>query len=129
MLVPHRMLNRLQTEWFSGTLVLIASLAVSWTFALDLCQLVFQCGCTHAWAGGAAQCNVHMPNMKHCPWCNAGTAGYAAIYACIALPQAWLSFRPRAWMWPLRLIAALLAFPVFGILEAVALGLITGYWR
>lgn len=129
MLVPHRMLNRLQTEWFSGTLILIVSLAVSWTFAFDLCQLVFQCGCAHAWAGGMAQCNVHMPNVKHCPWCNAGTAGYAVIYACIALPQAWLSFRPRVWMWPLRLIAALLAFPVFGILEAVALGLITGYWR
>jgi hypothetical protein len=32
-------------------------------------------------------------------------------------------------MWPLRLMAALLAFPVFGILEAVALGLVTGYWR
>jgi hypothetical protein len=129
MLVPNRMLTRLQTEWLSGTLILIASLAFSWTFALDLCQLVFQCGCTHVWAGGAAHCNIHMANAKHCPWCTSGEAGYSLLYLGIALPQAWLSFRPRVWMWPLRLGAALLAFPIFGTLEAVALGLIVGYWR
>jgi hypothetical protein len=129
MLIPNRMLSRLQTEWLSGTLILIASIAVSWTFALDLCQMVFQCGCTHAWAGGAAHCNVHMAHGKHCPWCNAGEAGYTLLYLGIALPQAWLSFRPRSWMWPLRLVAALAAFPVFGTLEAVSLGLVTGYWR
>ena len=56
MLVPNKMLSRLQTEWLSGLLILLVSLAVSWSFALDLCQLVFQCGCTHLWSGAAAQC-------------------------------------------------------------------------
>jgi hypothetical protein len=125
MIVPHRMLTRLQTEWVSGVLILIVSLAVSWNFASNLCQLVFQCDCTHLWAGAAA----HLANARQCPCCGAGEIGYGLLYLGIALPQAWLSFRPRAWMWPLRLVAALLAFPVFGTLEAVALGLITGYWR
>ncbi len=130
MLVPNRMLSRLQTEWVSGTLILIVSLAVSWTLALDLCQLIFQCGCTHRLAGAVAHCNIHMArDAKHCPWCSVGWAGYALIYLGIAVPQAWLSFRPRSWMWPLRLMAALLAFPVIGSLEALALGLATGYWR
>jgi len=129
MLVPNRMLSRLQTEWLSGTLIMMVALAASWILALDLCQLVFQCGCTHLWAGGAARCNIHMANGRHCPWCSVGEGGYALIYLGIALPQAWFSFRPRSWMWPLRLVAALLAFPVFGTVEAVALGLATGYWR
>jgi hypothetical protein len=122
-------LTRLQTEWGSGVVILIVSLGVSWSFALDLPRLVLQCGCAHVWTGAAAQCSIHMAHGKHCPWCNLGEIGYGLTYLGIALPQAWLSFRPRAWMWPLRLMAALLAFPVIGTLEAVAAGLITGYWR
>ena len=129
MLVPNRMLSRLETEWISGVLILVVSLAATWAFAPDLCQFVFQCGCTHLWAGGMSHCNTHMANAKHCPWCNAGEGGYALLFLGIALPQAWLSFRPRSWMWPLRLVAALLAFPVLGVMVAVALGLISGHWR
>lgn len=125
MLVPNRMLSRLQTEWLSGVLILIASVALSWTFTSTLYQLVLQCDCSHLWAGAPA----HVANARQCPFCGTEPARYGLLCLGIALPQAWLSFRPRAWMWPLRLVAALLAFPVFGVLEAVALGLVTGYWR
>ncbi|HSE41259.1 MAG TPA: hypothetical protein VLH08_10895 [Acidobacteriota bacterium] len=38
-------------------------------FLLPLCGLVFQCGCTHLWAGADSHCNIHVPGKPDCPWC------------------------------------------------------------
>jgi hypothetical protein len=38
-------------------------------FLLPLCGLIFQCGCTHLWAGADSHCNIHVKGQPDCPWC------------------------------------------------------------
>lgn len=97
-------------------------------FFIDLCNLIFQCGCDHLWAGADARCNIHHPTGRHCPWCSIGLLGGSIGYFGIAVPQFILAFRPRRWPLWRRLACALAAFPVLGGLQALALGLAKGYW-
>lgn len=115
-------------RWLSGGLIALSAIAVTSLFFLDICNLFFQCGCTHLWAGAAAHCNIHNPTGKHCPWCSVGQVGYGLIYAGIVIPQTFLSFFPRRWNLLARLAAALAAFPIIGALQALVLGLVYGYW-
>lgn len=56
----------LTTRHFTaGVLALFGSAALF----LPLCDLLFDCGCTWAFLGGAAHCNVHAPHPPHCPLC------------------------------------------------------------
>lgn len=109
----------------------VALFAIAFTSVLfiDLCDLIFRCGCDHLWAGADARCNVHQPGVKHCPFCSFGIAGYGITYVGIAAPQALLAFRPRRWTHWRRLGMALAAFPLIGGLEAFVLGHFTGYWN
>jgi hypothetical protein len=104
------------------------SVGFSAVFFIDLCNLIFQCGCDHLWAGADARCNIHSPTGRHCPWCSMSLAGSTAGYFGIAIPQFILAFHPRRWTVWRRLGLALAAFPLIGGLEGVALGLATGYW-
>jgi hypothetical protein len=114
-----------------GLNLAIAAFAVALTsvFFIDLCDAIFRCGCDHLWAGADAACNIHQPGGKHCPFCSYGVAGYGITYLGIVAPQALLAFRPRRWSPWRRLGVAVAAFPVIGSLEAITLGLSSGYWN
>eukprot|EP00494_Astrolonche_serrata_P003659 UN03666 len=34
-----------------------------------ICHLMFNRGCTSSLFGGWKNCNIHIPNELHCPWC------------------------------------------------------------
>lgn len=108
--------------------IFVVAAAVSAAFIINLCATIYQCGCTFAWSGANAHCNIHTPGAKHCPWCSIGNAGFFAVLGVIVGSQAWISFRRAVWGWPLRLGLALLAFPVVGSIEAVLVGVWHGYW-
>ncbi len=114
--------------WRSGVPVLVAALAVTGVFIINLCDWIYDCGCRSWWAGAVDYCNIHDPNSRHCPWCSVGNLGFAAVFLGIAVPQAVLSFFPRRWKWPWRLLAALAAFPVAGWAIGLAMGWWMGYW-
>ena len=113
----------------TGFPIFAVSAAVTCMFLVNLCNAVYRCGCRSWWAGAAAHCNIHTPAAKHCPWCSLGAAGFAVVLAAILGPQLWLSFYPRRWPWPLRLLLALLAFPIAGTLVALVTGRLTAYWN
>lgn len=48
------------------------------------CGLLFRCGCTWPWAGGAADCNVHNPSGPKCPWCNVAHTSLAWLAPAIS---------------------------------------------
>lgn len=106
---------------------MLAAAVTSLAF-LSFCDLVYQCGCKPAWAGAAESCNIHVPGVRHCPWCSYGYVGGAIPYGSILLAQALASFWPAALSLGWRLLNALAAFPVVGGAVAILFGWISGYW-
>jgi hypothetical protein len=106
-------------------LILVASVTVTCVFFINLCALVFRCGCHSLWAGGNLTCNIHFTGIHHCPWCQHDWLG---PFAAMIIPQIWLSFAPAPWSWSKRLALALAAFPVFGGIAALVYGVASGYW-
>jgi hypothetical protein len=102
--------------------------SVTLAFFINLCNAIFRCGCRSVWAGAADHCNIHVNGVKHCPWCSHGTEAYVSVLALVLIPQFLVSWWPAPWDWRLRLFAALLAFPVVGLLAALAFGWFDGYW-
>lgn len=117
----------MNARWGSA-LVAFVAVAITAVFFIDLCDAVYDCGCTHLWAGAADRCNVHHPTGRHCPWCTLPATVMAPVFFAIVLPQIALAFYPRRWLWWQRLVATVLWFPAFGALEAFVVGFITGYW-
>src|SRR4051812_19218336 len=72
--------------------VFFISAAVTCTFIINFCALIYNCGCHSFWADAADHCNIHMADMHHCPWCSIGTEGFAAVVAGIVALQATISF-------------------------------------
>ena len=113
----------------SAAAIFLAAAAVTSVFFIDMCGLIYACGCRPLWAGAATHCNIHDPLSRHCPWCSIGAAGAGAIYAAIVAAQAAVVFLP--WRAPAagRFAAALLMFPAAaGVLGLIA-GVAMGYWR
>ena len=108
-------------------LIFGVSAAISCVFIINLCAVIYQCGCTFVWAGGNQHCNIHQPIGKHCPWCSIGNGGFTAVLGVIVLAQALAAFI-LPFNWPARLGAAIAAFPVVGAIEALIVGLVKGYW-
>ena len=91
---------------------------------MNLCDLIFDCGCVSVWNGSTATCNVHNAAGPHCPWCSHPfTAGASAFLAVLAA-QAWIALGPLPVEIGTRLVAAILAFPVL----AGAMGWLHGTW-
>ena len=111
------------------TAVFLLSAAVTCIFIINLCALVYGCGCHSFWAGAADDCNIHDHEAHHCPWCSIGTEGFVAVALAIVGVQAILSFGPLPRSLPARLLSSLIAFPVAGSAIAVALGCWQGYWK
>ena len=95
---------------------------------LDLCDLIFDCGCRAIWAGGAAACNIQMAGHPDCPWCSYGFWGGALPFLTIVGVQGLVTLRPGRAGAGLRLLMALAALAVVGGLAGVAFGLASGYW-
>ena len=108
--------------------VLLVAAVLSGLLMIDLCNLVYACGCRSWWAGAAAACNVFSPDPPHCPWCMAGWWGLGLpLGAVIAAQGAVLLWPGRASLLARSLLAAA-AFPAVGSFVAVAWGMIVGYW-
>lgn len=106
----------------------IAPAAVAVLFYIDLCALVFDCGCHSLWRGAAAACNIQHAGPPDCPWCRgAWWSGYAPLLG-ILVVQALIAGWPGRGRPLLRFLLALGAFPILGSLLGGLYGLATGYW-
>jgi len=99
---------------------------------VDMCDLIFDCGCTSLWSGGSALCNVNHATGPHCPWCAHPTAGATALLGVLAA-QSSLIYGPlplvaaSLGVWA-RLAAALIAFPTVATVLGALHGAWYGYW-
>lgn len=105
----------------------VTAAALTSVFYINVCHLVFRCGCDFLWAAADAHCNIHNSTGKHCPFCSFGYTGYAGTFGIIIVVQALFSLLPN-WTRPVRLGVAIAAFPVTFVLLALVLGTYTGYW-
>ena len=112
--------------WKRAAVFAVAA-AVTCVFFINFCNLVYQCGCTWLWAGAADHCNIHS-GPKHCPWCEIGTAGQLLVWLSMVIPQGVIAFATQL-RFAQRLGAAILAFPGFGLITALVVGLWRGYWN
>ena len=116
--------------------VLAAATALFW---LQLCDLVYDCGCLGLWAGAAEHCNVHQApagSPHRCPWCASPLAGGVSFvgtmtWFSLALLRRWPA-RLGTWSWSGELLARLttagLAIPVFAFAVGWISGQLMGYW-
>ena len=90
-------------------------------FFINLCNIIFACGCASLWAGADAHCNIHDAGAGHCPVCSHGVTGYALVFAAIAGPQLAVALFLKTSSWILRLAIVLGMFPFAGtiVLEAI----------
>jgi hypothetical protein len=86
---------------------------------LNVCDLLYDCGCTWAWAGAVAHCNIHQSEGPHCPWCAHGPAGFALIFGLTALAEISAARGPARSLGA-RMTASLIA----GAVTLLALGLL-----
>jgi hypothetical protein len=111
------------TKWSPFDLALVADCV----FFINICSVIFKCGCVSLWAGADMACNIHMAHGKHCPFCAHGWQGQAIVMAAIIVPQVFVTLK-AAWSWPVRLLAMLAIFPAAEGISALILGLWDGYW-
>jgi hypothetical protein len=104
----------------------VAAVAFTGVFFINWCDLIYQCGCTFLWAGGAEHCNIHNPEPPHCPWCANHAAGGTAFLLTIAA-QAVVVWQPGP-VTTARAAAALAASPVAAGIAGAAIGLAASYW-
>jgi hypothetical protein len=109
-------------------LLLVIGVGFAAALFLDLCDLIFNCGCRALWMGAATECNIHHPGPPDCPWCAAGNWGLVLPFGAIVAVQAGAAWWPGGVRWRLRLAVILASIPVVGGLTGVAFGLIYGYW-
>src|ERR1039457_971477 len=96
-------------------------------FRGNLCHMLFRCGCQFLWSGAGRFCNIHMPNMAHCPWCSHGWWGHDVPTASILLVQAIVLFMPWKFSWPKRVALSVVAFFVVGAAVGLLFGVFSGY--
>ena len=110
--------------------IAVIGLVVTSVFFIDLCNFIYQCGCTSLWAGADAHCNIHMDGHgKHCPFCSHGQAGYGLFFGTIIGTQIWTALRLKRGPWIARAAAVIAMFPLVGGILAAITGLYDGYWR
>ncbi|MFN7920386.1 MAG: hypothetical protein U0Q16_09830 [Bryobacteraceae bacterium] len=113
----------------TSLVIFVFAAAFTSVFFINFCATVYQCGCQSLWTVADRYCNIHAQHGRHCPWCSFGYAGYVMVYGTMLAAQglAVIVTAGRA-MW-MRVAVALAAFPVTGLVLALALGLYTGYWH
>ena len=98
----------------SRAAIALAGFVVTSLFFINLCNLIFACGCASLWAGADAHCNIHNAAAPHCPVCSHGVLGYTVVFLAIAGPQLAVALWLKRGHWLLRLAAVLLLFPAAG---------------
>lgn len=122
------MTRRLNLRRLAGRVLILGSLAaVAAAFFLDLCHLIYDCGCVAWWNGGAALCNIQTAGPPDCPFCARPNVAYGALYGTF-LVQAVVVFAPGALGAGSRMLLGLLAFPLVVGAVGVVLGIQAGYW-
>lgn len=109
--------------------VFAVSAAVTLALIINLCALIFQCGCRSWWTGAADHCNIHTAGAHHCPWCVMGPGWQLATLGAILLAQAASALLPAQWGWHARLVASLAALPIAGSVLGVTAGICLRYWN
>ncbi|HUP22372.1 MAG TPA: hypothetical protein VNB06_05470 [Thermoanaerobaculia bacterium] len=109
--------------------VLVVAVGLSGAFLINLCDLVYACGCRSWWNGAAEACNIANADPPHCPWCTAGWWGLGLPLGAIAAAQAAVLLWPGRASLLARTLLAAAAFPAIGTAVAVLWGMIVGYWR
>jgi MFS family permease len=104
------------------------SFAATCLFFIDVCALIFSCGCHSLWAGADAMCNVHVAGPPDCPFCARGVVGYGIVMAAVSAPQAivsmWAPWRRRT-----RLLLCVALFPAAMAIVGAIAGISDGYWH
>ncbi len=108
--------------------LLVALFALSSVFFIDVCGLVFGCGCRSLWAGASEACNIHSEAPPHCPWCAHPIAAGAVAFAAMAMVQTAIVLGPGRAGLLLRFALALLSFPVTAGLVGTVQGFLWEYW-
>ena len=115
--------------WIGGVSVLLAGAAISTIGFIDLCNMVFGCGCRSLWDGAAQDCNIHLSVGRHCPWCENPSSAGGVAFAAVMLTQSVVSFWPmNLGLW-VRLTIAIAALPIVGGTIGLLQGLLSGYWN
>lgn len=110
-------------------LVYAAALGATLVFFINVCDLVFDCGCRSLWNGAAADCNIHREAPPHCPWCAHPLAGGGTAFLAAALAEWAIVFGSMGGLGLLwRALLALAAFPLASGLAGWLAGLFFGYW-
>lgn len=107
--------------------IALAGFVFTSLFFINLCNLVFACGCASLWAGADVHCNVHHAGGLHCPVCNHGVFGYAITFIAIVIPQLTVAFWMKRGPWIWRLAVVLALFPLVGAIVMAAAGWLDGY--
>lgn len=115
-------------------ILVAAAWGVSLALIYNVCHLLFRCGCTYVWAGAADHCNIHVPNVPHCPWCSHGLGAFAGGLVPLLGVEALALVRLRRRPVGIRLLAAVIGFFAVAALSALAWALVDGYptvlgWR
>ncbi len=103
------------------------SAGITLLFFLNLCHMLFQCGCRSLWNGADLFCNVHTAGVAHCPWCSYGWWGFIIIVATILLAQTGILYLPSKLSLRNRWLLSLAAFPVAGAMVGFLFAVFSGY--
>jgi hypothetical protein len=94
---------------------------------INLCNMLFRCGCQSWWGGADRLCNIHVAEAAHCPWCSYGWWGFLVPLAAVWLAQAGVVFVPSRLSWAGRLLLGLVCFPAVGAMAGLLFALFSRY--
>lgn len=114
--------------WRSG-FAWAAGAGVAYATLLNVCGILFQCGCRSWWTGAASHCNIHQAHAKHCPWCTLAPEYFWTLFGAFVLTQGvavWASRRRPVFQ---QLSLAVGAYLASAALSALVLGFSQHYWN
>jgi hypothetical protein len=111
---------------FAKALLFASAAGFTGVFFINWCHMVYQCGCTFMWAGGAAHCNIQQAGPPDCPWCARMDLASIAFFSVLGA-QALVSFWPGR-LRAIRVILAFAASPVSAAIVGWIIGWYVGYW-
>ena len=108
--------------------IFVVGLGATSVLFLDLCDLIFACGCEAFWLTAAEHCNIQTAGRPDCPWCATGLWGSVVPIGAVAGAQAMAALPSGTGSAARRLTLVTAALPIVGGLVGVVFGLVLGYW-
>lgn len=112
-----------------GWLVWAGAGAGAYATLMNVCAVLFSCGCRSWWTGAAAACNIHRAGVRHCPWCTLEPGLFWSLFAGFVAAQGIAVFALRRRAWWMQLGGAGAAYLASAAASALVLGIWSGYWR